>query len=379
LDRDAVNLRCSGLPMFLACAHSQDALPLLIEAHNGASDLGNGAHDAMRSIVKDMPVDVEAMALRHFVDPKELGPLVTFGYKAWDELRDAFPLPETEVEVALPLSDEIHLSGHIDLLSVVLAEDAHHGRFIDWKSGRKESSDYYAQMAGYATALILSRGLADATGTVVWLRSQTIETFRFTQADALAFVERLGAHVRNGRYRHGEHCAYCPRSHDCPALVAVTRRDAAMFAMGAEVVDALVQQAPPAVIVDARRRLKVIETFAESFDKACRRRIRAEGPLDSGDGTLLSLVEENGKREVDTEKAWPILQDMLGDDLASCVTVSAARADEVVAKKAGKGKGAAAKRALAAALEEAGAVTQPKIPKLKEVRKDRALPDKETA
>jgi hypothetical protein len=360
--------------MFLACAHSQDASPLLIEAHNGASDLGNGAHDAMRSIVKDMPVDVETMALRHFVDPKELGPLVAFGYKAWDELRCSYPLPETEVTVELEI-EQLRLTGHIDLLSVVGVQ----GRLVDWKSGRKESVDYYAQLLGYAVCLLFGRGLSEVIATVVWLRSQTIETFRFTRADALAFVERLGEHVRNGRYRHGEHCAYCPRSHDCPALVAVTRRDAAMFAMGADAVDALVEQAPAAVIVDARRRLKVIETFAESFDKACRRRIHADGPLDSGDGTLLSLVEENGKREVDTEKAWPILQDTLGDDLASCVTVSAARADEAVAKKAGKGKGAAAKRALAAALEEAGAVTQPKIPKLKEVRKDRALPDKETA
>lgn len=358
--------------MFFGCAHSQDQSELLIEAYNEAADLGTAVHDAMRSIVQGVPVDVAIIALRHGVDPKELGPLVAFGRKAWAELEPSFPLPETEVEVELR-ANAFLLTGHIDLLSVIGKQ----GRFGDWKSGRKESSDYYDQIAGYATTLILDRGLDEAIGTVAWLRSQTVETFRFTRADAIAFAERIAAQLAPGtRYRHGEHCAYCPRSHDCAALVAVTRRDAAMFAMGAADVDALVQKAPPAVVVDARRRLKVIETFADSFDKSVRRRIAIEGPLPSGDGNVLALVEENGKREVDTAKAWPVLQERLSDDeLAACVTVSAASADEIVAKKAGKGKGAAAKRELAVLLEAAGAVTQPKVTKLKEVRQE--LPAKE--
>ncbi|MGH7879732.1 MAG: PD-(D/E)XK nuclease family protein, partial [Candidatus Binataceae bacterium] len=255
------------------------------------------------------------------------------------------------------------LTGHVDLVSIV--DD--HARLIDWKTGRNESADYYAQLAGYAMCL-LGRGCKEATASVVWLRSQTIETFRFERVDALEFDRKIQAHLGNARYSYGEHCAHCPRSHACEALVAISRRDVAVFST-MEDVDGAVQTAPAALVVAMRRRAKVIEAFAKSFDESVRRRIDASGPLDSGDGYALSLVEENGKREVDTLKAWPILQASLGDEeIAECVTVSARAADEAVAKKAGRGNGAAAKRKLAADLEAAGAVSQSTIQKLKEVR-----------
>ena len=371
-----VVLRCSSLPMYLACAHSQDEEPLQIEAYNAASDLGTAVHDAMRSIVKGLPVDVQVLALRHGVDAKDLGPLVAFGYKAWnggedqEPLRDAYPLPETEVTVEVQL-ERLRLTGHIDLLSVIGVQ----GRLLDWKSGRKESSDYYAQLLGYAVCLLLGRGLAEVVATVVWLRSQTVETYRFTRDEAYAFVDRLVTHRRNGRYRHGEHCGYCPRSHDCEALVAIARRDAAIFSEAD--VEQLVREAAPEALVDGRRRLKVIEAFSKSYEDALRRRIRAEGPLDAGDGKMLALVEENGKREIHAAKAWPVVQPLLEDmseeQLNGVLTISAASLDEVVAKRAGKGKGAAAKRALRAELEVAEALTQGTVQKLKEI--DKPLPE----
>jgi hypothetical protein len=214
--------------------------------------------------------------------------------------------------------------------------------------------------------------------SVVWLRSQTIETFRFAVADALAFVSRLMGTLSNGanRYTHGEHCAHCPRSHSCPALVAISRRDVAIFSAGEE--EGAIAAATTEQVVSLRRRAKVLEAFAKSLDDSIRRRVAEDGPLDSGDGYELSLVEENGKREIDTLKAWPILQDRLTDEeIAGCVTVSARAADDAVAAKAGRGKGADAKRQLAAALEEAGAVTQPKVFKLKEIRQPRLLNGKD--
>jgi hypothetical protein len=367
-------LRCSSLPMFFACSHSQDQMPLLIEAHNDAADLGTAVHDAMRSIVQGIPVDVRLVALRHAVDEKELGPLVAYGRKAWAELASSFPRPKTEVDVEL---DRLvyHLTGHVDLLSVV--EGA--ARFLDWKSGRKESNDYFAQLAGYALCLILGQGYKSATGTVVWLRSQTVETFRFEHVDASTFDAKIADQLSVVRYSHGEHCAFCPRSHDCPALVAISRRDVAIFSQAD--VDALVAQAPAQEVVSMRRRSKVLEAFMKSFDTAVRRRIVAEGPLDSGDGNDLALVEENGKRDIKPAKAWPIVQPLLeemdDDELGEVLSISAAGLDEVVAKKAGKGKGAAAKRALEAELKQAGALTQPKVTKLKEVRRE--LPAEENA
>jgi hypothetical protein len=358
------SLRCSSLPMFLKCSHSQDQSELLIEAYNGAADLGTAAHDAMRSVINEQPVDVALFARRHGVEEKELGPLVWYGRQVWEQLRDAFPLPDTEIETELFVKG-FRLTGHIDVLSQIGRIAA---RFLDWKTGRKEDADYRAQIAGYATTLILRYDLNEAIGSVAWLRSQSLETYVFTRADALAFVERISAALNPGaRYRHGEHCAYCPRSHNCEALVAIGRRDAAIFSQAA--VEQTVATAPPSEVVSMRRQTKVIEAFIKSFDEAVKRRVAKEGPLPSGDGYELALEEEAGKRIIQTLKAWPLLQEHLTDEeLASCVKVSASAVDSIVAKKAGKGKGAAAKRALAAELEAAGAVSREAETKLRERR-----------
>jgi hypothetical protein len=357
--------------MLFACARSQDETPLQIEGHLVAADLGTATHDGMRSIVDERKVDAHILALRHGVSIDELAPLIWFGRKAWEELRASFPRPETEVDVEFE-SVFFRLDGHIDLLSVV----DNHARFVDWKAGRKEEADYYAQLAGYATCLILGHGCKSATASVVWLRSQTIETYQFEREDVLGFEAKVLAHLApDARYRHGLHCAYCVRSHDCEALIAISRRDVAIFGQAA--LDLNVMQEAPEILVSIRRRAKTLEVFAASLDDSIRRRVMASGPLASGDGYALSLVEENGKREVETLKAWPVLQKHLSDDeIASCVTVSAKSVDDLVAKKAGRGRGAEAKRQLAAELEAEDAVTQPKIVKLKEVRLPRAQTNK---
>lgn len=365
-------IRCSSLPMLFSCAHSQDDSEILIDGANGAADLGTAAHDAMRSVVAGLPVDLSLLSLRHGVEESDLGPLVWYGRKAWEELRASFPNPETEVEVQYG-DTGLHLVGHVDLVSRLNTAI----RFIDWKTGRKEETDYYAQLAGYAACLI-AEGYETATSTVVWLRSQTVETYTFTRADASTFVGRIAAHL-DGPYRHGEHCGYCRRSHDCPALIAASRRDMAIFSAATAIgIEAEVASAPPDVLVMLRRRAKTLEKFVASLDASIHRRVMSEGPLDSGDGYTLELGEENGKREIDTMKAWPILQEHLTDDeLAACVTVSAKSVDDLVGKKAGRGNGAEAKRKLAAELEAAGAVTQGKIVKLREIRQPKQFAIKE--
>lgn len=357
------SIRCSALPMLFACAPSQAPGDLLIESANGASDLGSAAHEALALISDGLEPDLVALARRYNVDPDELGPLIWYGRQALKQLEPSFPNARSEVAVAMRL-EALELTGHIDLLSDL---DGIEARGVDWKSGRKEEADYYAQVAGYAACLILGLGFERAVFSVVWLRSGMIETLTFTRDDVLAFAARVSARLAEVRYRTGEHCGHCARSHNCPALIAASRRDLAIF--GSNDAGDLVAQAPPEKVVELKRRIRALSSFAESLDQAIRRRVAADGPLDSGDGYALSLVEENGKRAIDTIKAFPVLQERLDDaELASCITVSARAADEAVATKAGRGRGAAAKRELAAALEAVGAVTQTVVVKLKEVR-----------
>lgn len=340
----------------------------------GPSDLGTAAHEALAEVIEGREPDLEIIALRHGVDLGELSTLVAVGRSAWNKLAPSYPNARTEVAVSadeeVTGQEGLRLVGHVDVLSEQWPEEA---RGIDWKSGRKEETDYYDQIAGYATCLILGHGFKRVVFSVVWLRSMSIETFTFTREDAVKFAARVAAALAPGAsYRIGEHCPNCARSHNCPALIAAGRRDLALFA-GADAGE-IIAAAPSEQLVALRRKVRTLVSFAESLDDAIRRRVATDGPLDSGDGYSLQLVEENGKREIDTIKAWPVLQAALTDEeLAPCITVSARAVDDAVAKKAGKGKGAAAKREIAAALEQAGALTQPKVTKLKEVRAPRAL------
>jgi phosphoglycerate dehydrogenase-like enzyme len=58
-------------------------------------------------------------------------------------------------------------------------------------------------------------------------------------------------------------------------------------------------------------------------------------------------------------KAFPVLREELGfkdEELAACMKLRLGEIEKIVAKRAGRGKGAAAKRDLQARLEEADAI-----------------------
>jgi hypothetical protein len=92
------------------------------------------------------------------------------------------------------------------------------------------------------------------------------------------------------------------------------------------------------------------------------------GELDCGNTTL--RIVESEKRAIDTAKAWDVLQKHLPDDsLAECLEIKLGAAEKAVASAAPARGGAAAKRALAADLESAGAVSTTIVRTLKEFRK----------
>jgi hypothetical protein len=132
--------------------------------------------------------------------------------------------------------------------------------------------------------------------------------------------------------------------------------------MSAERMAATLQELPPADRVKLFRQAKLVAVLADAAKAAVRLNvIQNGGVLDAGDGRELRVVEENGRREIDTALAWPILesQGLTDEEMAEVVDVRASALDDV----------AAAKRELAAILEAVGAVKQGKIQKLKDVRK----------
>jgi hypothetical protein len=370
-----MNLRCSGLDDAMACAGTLRAPEIAIEPEKGpAVFAGSATHELLSQVVDGhattlAQLDVKGTAERFGVDMGELFPLVRFGLDAWAKLKEYFPAPVSEIPMHATIAPGVSLSGHPDVISVSGTRAAG----LDWKSGRVDSS-YAEQARGYcALTLLENPDVTEVSWYIVWLRYQEIEPYRMDRAAARVWLQGLVDNVVewDGVYHPGKVCGYCRRSHECPAVVALARRD--MAALGDLDVKALTERAAALddnALVALHHRAGLVLRFAESLRELVRARVIANGGCIDTGYTRVTL-EEQRRSEVDTLKAWPVLQKYIGDDvkLAECLTVKLSAAESVVAKAAGRGKGAAAKAALGKELEEAGALSISTIRKLREVRK----------
>lgn len=364
-------LRCSALPRAFACPPSVLGEELEVRVGGAEGEMGNAGHEAMAAVVDDERVDLDAIAARWGTDRDELGRIVWYGRRVWEEIGRYFRGPlRREVALRVELGD-LTIVGHADLLSA--PGEVVSG--LDWKFGWLDL-DYYDQVAGYATCQILAprSQVREVNMTVVWARDQQVETYRFNRERCEAWVEGLRQRVlaRPGAYRVGPQCTWCPRSHACEAMQARARLDVAIFGNVAlrDQIAAGLENLPQAEVVAMLRRGKVVVTAYEAFREAVRRLVETRGNLDSGDGYVVRIAEENGRRQISTERAWNILkEEFTPAEMNEIFEARASVMDEIAATKAGKGNGAAAKRALQDRLVAAGAIDQKPVRKLKETRK----------
>jgi len=101
-----------------------------------------------------------------------------------------------------------------------------------------------------------------------------------------------------------------------------------------------------------------METLAANVKNAIRDHVLNGGVVE-GDGHRL-VREVTNPRALDTLKTWDVLtaEGFTDADWQAVIDLSVKKIEQRVAAKAGKGKGAAAVRALAEKLEAAGAVTR---------------------
>jgi hypothetical protein len=361
-------IRCSSLPLLFACPQSQvdgdsldGALPGM-DHDNQAGREGTATHEMIRAHFRgDLTGDsAKNICAFHGVEPAACWPLVNRAKAMVAELGLGTPF-EMEAEL-----DNGELTGHPD------AEWIAGGAYWigDWKSSRLDCN-YYHQLMGYAK-LRLEKIRAMPNGCelfVAWLRDGTAERYHVTAEEIEAWSEKMveKSEARDsGPYVTGSHCTYCDRRTDCPAQRDDMRQALAVIGDG-ESLDVSKLDGPTKARI--HRKLKMLANIKATWEQAIKVDIREHGPIDCKDGFHLALVEENGKREINTLKAWSIMADALTDDeLAPCLTVGVTSLLDAVAKKAPPRKGAEAKRQLWAALEEAGAVSHCTVEKLKELR-----------
>lgn len=365
-------LHPSTLPRAFLCPASLLSPQMALIEDSEPARTGNAVHEILPAAVRgeDIADEYVANVAGYWqVSAKDMFPMIAVARKAIKELG----IPSTaSTEVAVDVGD---ITGTID----VEWESGPNGvvlHIVDWKSGYKDSS-YYHQLAGYACAAIRTKHVR-VIGTVVWLRTGEVETYEWTLDELQEWRDRLAkvqASAIAGNSVTGDHCVYCKRSHECAILKARVSADIAVIAdeaTAAQIKTGL-RDLAPSKVAEMRRALKRIESFAGRFETAFKALVHEVGTLDPGDGTVFQEVEEPGRREIDTLKAWPVLSAKLTDEeIAAVVTVGATALDDTIAKKAGKGKGAAAKRELAEELKQAGALSQPPVLKIKELRKENA-------
>jgi hypothetical protein len=362
---EKLRLRCSALPMAFLCGGSVRPGELEIDEAHESAYTGRAAHEGHAHMVETGSVDWDAvpeLARRYDVNERELRALLGLGQRLWNQIRDSFPNASAEVSLSYGQElayedDEFILTGHVDVLGFS-GGVAYPG---DWKDGRVDKP-FAHQILGYCFLVLMTWAeIARAQGGIMWVRENEFEPYSMTREQATEWLERLRTEVVrwDGVYRPGNHCTHCRRSHDCVARKALVRRDVEVFTdkmtvATAEDANAL-QAMAPETMIDLLARADRVRLFAERVRDAIRDHVMRHGEV-VGDGYKLVLQHEE-RRGLDTRAAWPVLESVLDDEqMPEVIELKISKIEDIVAKAAGKGKGAAAKRQLQEALDEAGAI-----------------------
>lgn len=367
----SLRLRASSMPIAWICAGSIRPADLRINLHNEAAATGTAFHKLVEPLVTVSQIDwdsVDDVCDDLGADSEECRMLLGKAQRMWPKIRDSFPAALTEIAVDKYIEVEgLRVTGHIDLISI--ASDI--ARIGDWKSGRKDH-DCSQQMRSYMGMTLLSYPqLSSATATILWVRDGAAETYRMDQSGAHAWLDELVSRVIrwDGTYHPGEHCQFCPRSHDCPAANALMRSYvAAVQDVDVAQLAASLAKMEPSFVIDLHRKAQAVAKIAKQVHDAVRAAVLENGDID--DGTTKLTIETTKPRRLDLVKTWPVLEKMgfADDDFAAVATISPTKLDKHVAELAGKGAGAAAKRELAQKLELAGALEFEEVQRLETKR-----------
>lgn len=359
---DLIQLRCSSAPIAFRCGGSVRHGTVPINESSDAADVGTAGHEGLATLVRRGAVDwdgVPDLAQKHDVDEKELRVLLALGLRLWQKVRDSFPNASAELELKHKLGS-MTLTGHPD----VLATDGTIAYVGDWKLGRVDTA-YREQLLGYcALALLNYPQLTEARAGILWVREGDYEPHGMTRAGLYDWLQRVENEIVqwDGVWRPGSHCAYCQRSHECGPANALARRDMAILMdkdLPGRLEDAAtvreLARTQPERVVELLEIARRAEKQAARVIAAIRPEVELAGDIVGGGKRI--TMQRTERRSLDVLQAFPVLQEELDDtEMAEVITLSLSGVEGIVSKKAGKGKGAGAVRALQAKLAEAGAI-----------------------
>lgn len=375
--------RCSSLPLLFTCAGAGQSVEIEIDPVNDMGVFGNAGHDVMREIAEGdarhvSDVNLALIARRHLLDEEMEADLEREAFNClwiWRELRAGLPSladpvlariwselgaglvgARGEVELSARIGG-VTLTGHADLLAIV-------GRRAvapDWKFGRVDRN-YRKQVEGYSALILRTFPEVDTVYTpICWMRGREIEHYEMSRRDLPAWEAAFTASIEewDGVYHPGDHCVFCPRAAECPAMVTQMRLNLQLLGKQdlADKLDSSLEAVPGDEVVALDQRAAAIIKLCEQVRAVVKVRVRAAGGrLSDGAGGELKFIDVEN-RKIDALAAWDAIERHTEpEERSQFLKVSAAKLDAVVAQKAGRGHGAAAKRALEAELLEANAL-----------------------
>lgn len=352
-------LRASSLPLAFRCGGSIRQTLVRINASNEAADAGSAMHKANERLVQLGSIDwdgLDAIAAKYECDCNELRFLCAKSTRLWNKVKNSFPGALTEVAVEYPLEVAgLTVTGTIDFIAI--SGDV--ARIGDWKGGRLDT-DYYHQMMAYGSMVLLAfPQLREVTVTILWVRTEEFTNYTVTREKAEAWMRCLESEVVqwDGVYHPSTKCVHCPRYYECDAANGLARSSvAAILQVDIDSIAQQIERMPPDQLIQLRRTAKMVSTIAERTNEAIRELLNRRGEIVGTDAKL--VLENQPKRELDPVRTWPVLEAFGFDenDYASVSKFSVTKIEKLLAERAGRGNGAAAKRELKEKLEAAGAV-----------------------
>ncbi len=332
--------RASQLNRLLACPPSHREGELEIREDTEIARTGSALHHAMEIWVSEgKALDAVDLAKEFNVsDADEIAMLFKFGLQLWDELKDYFPEPKTEVGFEAQLADDVILTGHMDLVSVSGKSEP---RVLDYKSGWVKQWPV-EQLKGYALGAAAAFSATKATVVVANLRDGSYDARTFETDELKAFGRKVIAAARavdQDKYEVGDHCTFCPLSHSCPARGALVR--SSVNALSDMTTDTIAGIADDGKLAEMRMVISSVEKAVKIVKEGIRDLTIARGVVDLGNGKEL-FMQDYELKGILPLKAWPILKEHLSrEQLAGAIIIKVTAVQDAVAANTSGGKGAA--------------------------------------
>ena len=359
-------IRASSVPRVIACHQSAHG-EVRIDDDRPEGRLGTAVHVVADHYIRNRVLpDLTTIASLHRVPCNdEFEFLCRSVVQAWEQgLAKQFPGPLVEQSMAVPIHQDgevsVHLTGHPDMVSLIGPAGV---RICDWKSGRRKD-DFRLQLLSYAVLAAKFYHADTVSGTVVWLRDRTTETFKFSREQLDWLTSTLVAvALTPSDYRVGEYCVTCPRFAECPA-----RRQLCVSTQQT----ILSESDTVAVGLDAdrlhklRTGIKCLKAACEKCEEQIKAEVRHHGSLPLPDGKSL-VFRSKTRRRINSAAAWPILREYLPAHVATGVTTIGITAlKRAVMDSQLTGQKAKAWQDVMSRLEQVGAVITDDTPYLTE-------------